>query len=140
MPTTKAGTVLGLSDFFEPPSSWVESRYEVADQADVLGISTEVTTSSEAQPEQLELRLANKFNQLDFVVGQANDSRSSSETLVVQVLGNDKQLDVQRVPFNTLQPISVTVTDVNAVKINLYLEPGGSLDGVDAVISDIVVE
>ena len=140
MPTTKAGTVLGLSDFFEPSSSWVESRYEVADQADVLGISTEVTTSSEAQPEQLELRLANKFNQLDFVVGQANDSRSSSETLVVQVLGNDKQLDVQRVPFNTLQPISVTVTDVNAVKINLYLEPGGSLDGVDAVISDIVVE
>ncbi len=118
----------------------MESRFEVADKADVLGISTQVTTTSENQPERLELRLANNFDRLNFTVGQANDSGSSSRTMVVQVLGNNKQLDVQRVPFNTLQPISVPVTDVNAVIMNFYLEQGDSYDGVNAVISDITVE
>lgn len=131
---------LGLADFFEPDSSWEESRYEVADQANVSGISKEIDTAYETQPERLELRLANNFETLNFTVGQANDSASSARTMVVQVLGNNKQLDVQRVPFNALQPISVPVTDVNAVVINIYLEQSDDYDSVNAVISEITVE
>lgn len=140
VPTAKAGATLGLADFFEPDSAWEENRYEVADQANVSGIAIEVSTSSETSAHELELRLANTFDTLNFTVGQANDSESSARVMVVQVLGNNKQLDVQSVPFNTIQPVSVPVAGVNAVVIRLYLESSGKSGSVNAVISDISVE
>jgi hypothetical protein len=75
-------------------------------------------------------------------VGQANNSESSEQTLVVKVLGNGKQLDVHRVPFNTVQKVSVSIKGVNAVKVKLYLDPENrtSSDSVLAVISDVTAE
>ncbi|THJ68002.1 hypothetical protein E8P82_04060 [Arthrobacter echini] len=140
VPTGKAGATLGLADFFEPSSDWEENRYEVAGEANVSGISAEVSGHDESQAERLELRLANNFDRLDFTVGQANDSSSSDQTMVVQVLGNNKQLDVQQVPFNAQQPISVDVSGVNAVVINFYLEDSSTYGSVNAVLSDITAE
>lgn len=120
--TEKAGSPLSLADFFRPTREWTENRFDVADKSDVSGMSAEVSTTSEENAATLELRLANNFNELSFRVGQANNSTSSEQTLIVKVLGNGKQLDVFRVPFNTVQDVSVPIKGVNAVKVRLYLD------------------
>lgn len=133
---------MSLADFFRPTSNWSENRFDVADKAGVSGISSEVNTFNEDGAETLELRLANNFTNLSFDVGQANSSDSSEQTLVVKVLGNGKQLDVHRVPFNTVQKVSVAIKGVNAVKVKLYMdsENRASSDSVLAVISDVTAE
>lgn len=140
--TEKAGSPLSLSDFFRPASDWSENRFDVADKSQVSGISSEVRTFYESDAKTLELRLANNFTTLSFSVGQANESTSSEQTLVVKVMGNGKQLDVHRVPFNTIQKVSVPVRDVNAAKIRIYLDDANrkSYDSVLAVISDVKAE
>ncbi|MGO4587976.1 hypothetical protein [Paenarthrobacter sp. 2TAF44] len=132
--------MLSLANFFDPDTSWTESRFDVADKSDVSGIATHV--GSYGQQKTLELRLANNFDALKFNVGQANDSKSSDKILVVRVLGNGKQLDVRKVPFNTVQEISVATKMVNAVKIELTAEDPQSNDSrsVTAVISDVTLD
>ncbi|MFC8040655.1 hypothetical protein ACFUOZ_14990 [Paenarthrobacter sp. NPDC057355] len=131
---------MSLSNFFEPESSWTENRYDVADKSGVSGIAT--TISSYGSAETLELRLANNFNSLTFNVGQANDSKSSDKILLVRVVGNGKQLDVRKVPFNTIQEISVPAKGVNALKIELSLDdtPSSDSKSIQAVVSDVVVD
>lgn len=140
--TEKAGSPLSLADFFRPTSNWSENRFDVADKAEVSGISSEVNSFYEDGAPTLELRLANNFTNLSFNVGQANSSESSEQTLVVKVLGNGKQLDVHRVPFNTIQEVSVSIKGVNAVKVRMYLDPENraTSDSVLAVISDVTAE
>ncbi|MEV7663402.1 hypothetical protein [Paenarthrobacter sp. NPDC089316] len=131
---------MSLSNFFEPDSSWTENRYDVADKSGVSGISTSISGYSETST--LELRLANNFSTLTFNAGQANDSKSSDKILVVRVVGNGKQLDVRKVPFNTVQEISVPVKGVNALKIELSLDEATNRDSkaVTAVVSDVTLD
>lgn len=140
--TEKAGNPLSLADFLEPESYWMEKRFDVADKANVSGIAVELRGYGSSDTRTLELRLANNFSNLNFKIGQANDSRSSDRVLLVRIVGNGKQLDVQKVPFNTIQEVSVPVKGVNAVKIELVLEQGTTYDSktVLAVLSDITVE
>jgi hypothetical protein len=137
--TEKAGSTLSLADFFEPDSSWTENRYDVADKSGVSGIAAPIDSY---RLQTLELRLANNFSNLTFNVGQANDSKSSDKMLVVRVVGNGKQLDVRKVPFNVIQEISVATEMVNAVKIEVSLENTDSRDSktVSAVISDVTLD
>ncbi|MDI2034772.1 hypothetical protein [Paenarthrobacter nitroguajacolicus] len=104
------------------------------------GIAT--TISSYGNPETLELRLANNFTTFSFNVGQANDSKSSDKILVVRVVGNGKQLDVRKVPFNTIQEISVPAKGVNALKIEFTLDetPSSDSKSILAVVSDVIVD
>ncbi len=131
---------MSLSNFFEPESNWTENRYDVADKSGVSGMAT--TISGYGDGPTLELRLANNFTTLTFNVGQANDSKSSDKVLVVRVVGNGKQLDVRKVPFNTIQEISVPVVNVNALKIELSLEetPNRDSKSISAVISDVTLD
>lgn len=131
---------MSLSNFFEPESNWTENRFDVADKSGVSGIATTISGYGDAQ--MLELRLANNFDTLYFNVGQANDSKSSDKILVVRVVGNGKQLDVRKVPFNTIQEISVPAKNVNALKIELSLDktPNQDSKSILAVVSDVTLD
>lgn len=134
------GRRLTLADFFNPSSEWQEKRYNIADQKDVPGIAAEIDGCYNTS--ELELRLANNFQQLQFSVAQANDSRSSDQLLSVEVLANNAQVDIRSVPFNQIQAFTIPVSGVNALKIRMSLDRsnhpcGGSVVGVvtDASLS-----
>jgi hypothetical protein len=114
--TEAEGRPLTLADFFMPDSYWEEKRFDIADQKDVLGLGVEISCSTTAE---LELRLANNFDTLDFSVGQANDSVSSEESVSVEVLANSAQVEIRSVPFNQVQSFTIPVTGVNALKISV---------------------
>ena len=120
--TDSAGRPLTLADFFQPDSSWSEKRYDIADKSQVQGIGTTVSSCSQGSARTLELRLGNKFQELSFSAGQANDSNASDQKLVVEVLGNNEQVEIQSVPFNEIRDFRIPVDGVNALKILLYLD------------------
>jgi hypothetical protein len=135
------GRELTLADFFEPSTWWEEERYDIADQKDVQGIAAEVGTCYGVAQE-LELRLANNFDTLEFSVAQANDSRESDQSLSVEIIANNSQVEIRSVPFNEVQTFTIPVRGVNALKINFGLDDrvencGGS---VIAVVTDVTVE
>ncbi len=118
------GQNLTLSEFFQPGDYWAENRYDVADENSISGISREIRDcgSGYGGPARLELRLANNFDKLSFKAGQANQSESSRDTLVVRVVGNGNQIDIQRIPFNKVQGFDLEVADVNALEVEFYLD------------------
>jgi hypothetical protein len=142
--TDAAGRKLTLADFFQPDSQWAEKRYNIADKSQVQGIGTTVQYCGESyQPRELELRLANNFDELKFSVGQANDSLASDQNVSVAVVANNQQVDIRSVPFNQIQQFTVPVTGVNALKIDLRLDDAvqncGRSGTVNAVLTDITL-
>jgi hypothetical protein len=139
-----AGRKLTLADFFQPDSQWAEKRYDIADKSQVQGIGTTVQYCGTGYaPRELELRLANNFDELTFSVGQANDSRASDQNVTVEVLGNNQQIDIRTVPFNQIQEFRIPVSGVNALKIDLSLDEDvqncGRTGSVVAVLTDITL-
>lgn len=119
------GELLTLSNFFKPSEVWEENRYDVADQQDLTGIAGEIEqcgVETYSDPDELELRLANNFDTLTFSAGQANESPSSDQVLVVRVEGNGGQLDIKRVPFNEVSSFDLDVADVNSLVVQVYLD------------------
>ncbi len=141
VPPPTAGP-LALADFFHPSSSWVEGRYGIASKQNISGISSIVDSCSDSYAVSLELRLANNFQKLSFTVGQDNNSNSSDQTLIVRVTGNNKQIEVHPVPFNTLQKFEIPVSGVNATTIEMYLDNSNSNCGgrVNAVLYDVELQ
>jgi hypothetical protein len=142
--TESAGRPLHLNDFFGPSQNWSEKRYDIADKSQVQGIGTTVQyCGTNYTPQELELRLANNFDQLTFSVGQANDSKASDQNVTVEILANNQQADIRSVPFNQIQQFTVPVTGVNALKIDLYLDDAvqncGRTGSVIAVLTDITL-
>lgn len=117
-----AGRILVLSDFFRPDDDWKQNRYDIASKSNITGIGKEISTCGDYDPEVLQLRLGNNFTKIDFSVGQDNLSSSTDQKLVVRVIGNNKELEVYRVPFNKYQTFSVDVSNVNALSIQTYLD------------------
>lgn len=143
----KKGQELGLADFFNPSASWTENRYDVANESGVSGIASDISTcglKDYNDSGKLEMRLGNNFKQMSFKVGQANTSEASDQTLVVRVAGNNKQIDIWRIPFNETQEFSFPVTDVNALTVQFYLDDEvqrcGNSGSVQAVMYDIELQ
>lgn len=136
------GRRLTLADFHMPSGVWDEERYDIADERDVQGIAAEVFTCGDSSPLELELRLANNFDELSFSVAQANDSRESDQQLSVEVLANNEQVEIRSVPFNQVQDFTIDVAGVNALKILLYLDDDvdGCSPSVIGVLTDITVD
>jgi len=139
-----AGRKLTLADFFQPDSQWAEKRYDIADKSQVQGIGTTVQYCGTGYaPRELELRLANNFDELTFSVGQANDSLASDQNVSVEVVGNNQQIDIRSVPFNQIQEFRIPVSGVNALKIDLSLDEDvqncGRTGSVVAVLTDITL-
>jgi hypothetical protein len=134
-----AGRRLTLNDFFNPSPYLEEDRYDLADEKQVQGIAADVNSCSSYQ--ELELRLANNFEKLDFSVGQANDSTSSDASVTVEVLANNAQVEIRSVPFNEIQEFSIPVEGVNALKIHIYLDDRATCNAtVTAVLTDITLQ
>jgi hypothetical protein len=141
--TDSAGRELTLNDFFMPSTDWQEKRYDIADQSDVQGIGTTIPYCGSSYAQELELRLANNFDQLTFKVAQANDSRASDQSLSLEVLANNAQVEIRSVPFNQVQEFTIPVTGVNALKINLTLDEDvancGDTGSVIGVLTDVTL-
>lgn len=134
-----SGQTLSLSDIFDVRGEWSESRFGVSDRSDIRGLGVPVSCFGDGAS--LEMRLARRFSGLEMSVGQANDSPSSGQVLVVEVEANGEQLDVRRVPFDQVQPIDLDIAGVNALRIVLTLDRGGcgSSDRVLAVVEGLRV-
>lgn len=135
------GRKLTLTDFFMPSGSWEERRYDLAEKKDVQGIATTVSGCGDYYARELELRLANNFEELTFAVAQGNDSPDSNQQLSVEVLANNEQVEIRSVPFNQIQEFTIPVDGVNALKIWFYLDDnvedcGGEVIGV---LTDVTV-
>ncbi len=131
------GRQLGLDDFFNAGSQWEERRYDLADQKDVPGVGTTVSSCGDRSysNQTLELRLGNNFSELTFSAAQANNSQRSDQNLVVEVVANNEQRDIRSVPFNQTQDFTLDVSGVNALVLRFYLDDavsncGGSVLGV----------
>lgn len=138
------GRDLTLSDFFTVPDNWRDGRFDVAGERGLSGISGELTDCSADQDGHttLELRLANRFKKISMNVGQSDDSRQSDAVLNVRLLGNGKYIDSVKVPFNKIDKFSASVSDVNALKIEVWI--GGdncrAYVAVGAVLSALRLE
>lgn len=139
--TTASGRTLTLADVFHADGEWEESRYDIADRSEIQGIAVTLDGCGEDDGAELELRLAHHFTRLTMNVGQANNSRSSENVLAVEIVTNGKQHDTRQIPFDRLQPFSVNVADVNAVKLRFWIDDTSCEydDGVLAVIEKLTV-
>jgi hypothetical protein len=131
-PSLTVDKPLGLSSFFQPISDWTENRYNVADREEVQGIASVVNWCYPTE-HPLELRLENKFQSLQFEVGQANTSEGSSQILIVDVAANGSQADIRRVAFNEIQNFTIPASGVNAMTIDFYLDNEADNCGDDSV-------
>lgn len=115
---------LGLGSFFNP-TGWQENRYNVADKKLVQGIRGELVPACGDHPvsPELELRLGSAYRQLTFSVGQAQDSASSQRVMTVEVWTDNEKVDLRKVPFNKVQPFTVDVTGVSALRVRFVLDP-----------------
>jgi hypothetical protein len=137
---------LSLTDAQSSYPEWEEGLYEVADRTNVRAMGVPVTycgDQGDSSP-RLEFRLANRFKTLSMNVAQANSSKDSDQTLVVVIEGNDKQLDIQQVPFNEVVSIAdLNIEGVNALRVKISLddedEDCGSNSGATAVVEKLVV-
>lgn len=132
--TPTIGT-LRAADFFGRNPQWSEKRFDVADRGQVQGLGTVVASCSRDSGELLELRLSNKFQRLKFAVGQDNGSTGSAQILTVEVVGNNKQIDVRGVPFNTVQDFDISVSGVNALQVHFFLDKQKEGCGRQSVIA-----
>ena len=137
---TAAGRELGLDDFFRPDTRWSEQLYDIARERDITGVGTTIG-SCWAEGPALEVRLGNDFSTFSFKAGQSNLSRSSAETVTIQVNGNGNTLDIKRVPFNQIEEVLVDVSGVNALRIIATLdEELSACQGADIVLFNIKAE
>lgn len=114
--------MLTLADVFHAEGEWEESRYDVAKRREIQGIGTTLTSCGEYAAAELELRLAHSFSRLTMNVGQANTSKNSDQTLLVEIVANGRQMDTRRIPFDRIQGFSVNVKDVNALKLRFWID------------------
>lgn len=137
VPRIQPGVPLGLDGFFRPGENWDEKVYNVADLDSVQGITTSVERCGLDRAQVLELRTQNDFETLSFSVGQANESESSSERLLVEVIGdNGPPLHAARVGWNEIVPFSELPIDaVGAVKIRVALDDEVERCGWESVIA-----
>lgn len=117
------GRDLTMSDFFSAPESWQDGRFDVAGQRGLSGIRGPLNycRSDEDDHSILELRLANRFKKISMKVGQSDDSGQSDAVLNVRLVGNGKYIDSVKVPFNKIDSFSAPVSDVNALKIEVWM-------------------
>ncbi|WP_375432842.1 hypothetical protein [uncultured Friedmanniella sp.] len=118
------GRSLTTADFFKTPDEWRDGRFNVAGQQQLSGVSGPLRNCEEEPSDStttIELRLANNFAKISFDFGQGDDSEDSDTVLYVQVTGNGGYIDQKSVPFNKIRTFEAPVSNVNALKIQMWL-------------------
>jgi hypothetical protein len=73
-------------------------------------------------------------------VGQANDSETSDNAVVVDVVKNGTKIDSQSVRFDVVQPFDEDITDANSLKLQFHLDPTKCVSGgVTTVVEGLTV-
>lgn len=138
------GRDLTMSDFFSAPDAWQDGRYDVAGERGLGGVSGPLSycRTDQSEHETLELRLANRFKKISMKIGQSDESEQSDAVLNVRLLGNGKYIDSVKVPFNKIDEFTVAVSDVNALKLEIWIGGDKCDDGraVGAVLSGLRLE
>lgn len=139
------GRDLTMSDFFSAPDEWQDGRFQVAGQRDLAGISGPLyyCRDDQSRHDVLELRLANQFKKISMKIGQSDESEQSDAVLNVRLLGNGKYIDSVKVPFNKMDDFSASVSDVNALKMEVWIGGDKCEDGgktVGAVLTGLRLE
>lgn len=139
------GRDLTMSDFFSAPEEWQDGRFQVAGRRDLAGISGPLYYCRDDQSthDVLELRLANQFKRISMKIGQSDESEQSDAMVNVRLLGNGKYIDSVKVPFNKIDEFSASVSDVNALKIEVWIGGDKCEDGgkkVGAVLTGLRLE
>ncbi len=89
---------------------------------------------------ELELRLAHRFTNLKMKFGQANNSQSSDNAVLVDILKNGTKIDSQSVPFDVVQSFDEDITDANSLKLQFHIDPAKCVQGgVTAVVEGLTV-
>jgi hypothetical protein len=139
LPTSASGRPLGLSDIFSTDGEWKEERYDISDTSNVFGMATALGSCG-GTPAQLELRLAHRFNNLKMKVGQANNSASADDIVIVDAVKNGTKVDSQSVPFDIVQSFDENITDANSLKLDFHLDPAKCEGaGVTLVVEGLTV-
>jgi hypothetical protein len=75
-----------------------------------------------------------------FSVGQANDSVTADNTVIVDIVKNGNKIDSRPVPFDSEQRFDEDITDGNSVKILLHMDPAKCQNkSVTLVVHDLTV-
>ena len=107
-----------------------------------MGIGTKLDWQND---DEIELRLANKFQKVTFTAGQANDAKSSDLIMRVAIFADSKEIETVDVPFNDAHAFEVKAANVNALKIELIPRPPEGKDSyilgsITAVMFDMRLE
>lgn len=117
---------LTLNQFHNPSEGWTESTFDVAGRKSVEGFAYELRCGF-SDPQQLELRLQNSYQELKFSVGQEdNQSGPADQQVEVQINANNKPVQSRKVPFNQVEPFEVSVRDVNSLVLDFSIDRAGS--------------
>ena len=140
LPTNASGRPLTLADVFTTTGTWKDDRFSISSHQDLKGIGTSTSACSPDNASVLELRLADGFSKLTMTAGQDNDSASSDEVLIVDVVANGTQIDTRHIKFDALQSFTENVRGVNALQIRVYLDTAKCVNKeVTAVIEGLIV-
>lgn len=137
-PDQTEGRDLTISDFFSVDGNDVkEDLYDVATLEGQKGVGSEVSYDETA----IELRLANRYKNLTFNVGQANSSRSSDSILQIKIYKNGTSDKFDEVKFNEARSFDIDVSNVNALKIIMECQSqDGTPCGYDESLIGVVYE
>jgi hypothetical protein len=73
-------------------------------------------------------------------VGQANDSETSDNAVVVDVVKNGTKIDSQSVPFDAVQSFDEDITDANSLKLQFHIDRTKCVSGgVTTVVEGLTV-
>ena len=115
-PATASATEMASATASEDPSASASA------EATTNGLTPENSKGRELRLsdfQEIELRLANKFQKVTFTAGQANDAKSSDLIMRVAIFADSKEIETVDVPFNDAHAFEVKAANVNALKITL---------------------
>jgi hypothetical protein len=123
---------------FKKSEEWEEDRFGLADREDVKGWGMTLQGCGDYYATDLELRLAHRFQKMTMQVGQGNDSHSYDQLLVVEVYDGTEQVEIQRIPFDTVTPFDISAVGVNAMIVRLYIDDESQKCSSDASVIAVV--
>lgn len=121
-----SGRTLQSRDFrsVEPSDANLRDDGFVVGGKDYQGVGVSIDDCGVDDGVMLELRTGSNFHQLTFDFGQdLNLSESSDQILIARVEGDGDLLKTKRTPFKELTSLDADITDVAALKLELYMDP-----------------
>ncbi len=114
-----------LQTFHRPDRDvWSENTWDVANQREKRGVRADLRfPCGDDSSQELEIRTGARYSNLRFAVGQALNSGTSTHTMTVRFLADNKEVEIKRVPSNKVVPFDRNIANVVAVRIQFSVDP-----------------